>query len=385
MFAYRLLTGLRESRFLMRQSIPFLVLFLAASVVASSLASAEPPLATSKAEYRMLPRFFVTDAVIEAVHQATLAAETTGRIKAIYFDVDDVVEKGVVLLRFTDKTQQAGVARSQAQLKEAIARLTQAAAEDIRIQEVYKKKLVAKSALDKTQADVKAAQQRVKAAEADNKKAAEQLEYTVVRAPYAGIVVKRHVSVGERVQPGAALMTGFSLAKLRATASVPQSVVEAVRQQGEVSISIGRPVHTVGTSESTTLVSVTSKNITVYPYADAASHNFTVRTELASVPAGFYPGMFAKAKFVIGEVSRLLVPKSAVVHRSEVTAVYVVNKKGRVGFRAVRIGQQFGDEKTEGTGYSGETIEVLAGLQAGEHVALNPVQAGVLLKSQRVK
>jgi len=79
------------------------------------------------------------------------------------------------------------------------------------------------------------------------------------------------------------------------------------------------------------------------------------------------------------------VPKSAVVHRSEVTAVYVVNKKGRVGFRAVRIGQQFGDEKTEGTGYSGETIEVLAGLQAGEHVALNPVQAGVLLKSQRVK
>ena len=335
------------------------------TVVAFNSAFAEQPLAVSVAEKRVTPKLFVADAVIEAVHQATLAAETTGRIKQVLFDVDDVVEKGAILFRFTDKEQQADMSRAKAQLKEATARLQQAEAEDARIQSVFEKKLVAKSAVDKTRSDVKAASQRVKAAEADVKKAREQLEYTVVRAPYAGIVVKRHVNVGERVRPGTALMTGFSLAKLRATASVPQTVVEAIRQHGEVIISLGDSVDGQAT--------ISSNKLTVYPYADAKTHDFTVRAELASVPAGFYPGMFVKAKFVVGQLPRLLVPASAVVHRSEVTAVYVVAKDGQVGFRAVRVG-----EISEQS-----SIEILSGLTAGEQVALDPVKAGVLLMSQR--
>ncbi len=324
-------------------------------------------LAVATVEQQVKPDIFVADALIEAVHQATLAAETTGRITQIFFDVDDVVAQGDVLLRFTDKEQQAGLARAEAGQKEAVARLAQAQAEHTRIKSVFARKLVARSALDKSSADLKAAEQRVKAAEADLKEARQQLEYTVVRAPYAGIVVKRHVNVGERVRPGTPLMTGFSLAKLRATTSVPQSMVAAVRQHGEVRISIDRAEPVI------------SKDITVYPYADAASHNFTVRAELSSVPAGFYPGMFAKAYFVVGEKPRLLVPAGAVVHRSEVTAVYVVDAQGQVGFRAVRIGQSFADEA------AGKSVEVLAGLTLGEQVALNPVKAGALLKTQRMK
>ena len=347
-------------------AVPGLVLLL--TIAALSNAHAEESLAVSVAEKRVTPKLFVADAVIEAVHQATLAAETTGRIKAVLFDVDDVVSKGAVLLRFTDKGQQADMARAEAQLKESAARLQQAEAEHTRTQSVFEKKLVAKSAVDKTSADVKAARQRVKAAEADIKKAREQLEYTVVRAPYAGIVVKRHVNIGEQVRPGTPLMTGFSLAKLRATASVPQAMVEAVRQHGEVTISLHGE-----TSESANMVS--SDKLTVYPYANAKTHDFTVRAELASVPAGFYPGMFVKAQFVVGQASRLWVPTSVVVHRSEVTAVYVVDKDGRVSFRAVRVGSRANDG----------SIEVLAGLTVGEQVALDPVKAGVLLKAQRAK
>jgi RND family efflux transporter MFP subunit len=351
-----------------RCTVPGLVLVL--TLAALNNVSAEESLAVAIVEQRDTPKLFVADAVIEAVHQATMAAETTGRIKQIFFDVDDLVEKGAILLRFTDKEQQAGVARAEAQLKEALARLQQAEDEHTRIQSVFEKKLVAKSAVDKTLADVKAARQRVKAAEADNKKAQEQLEYTVVRAPYAGIVVERHVNEGERVQPGTPLMTGFSLAQLRATANVPQTVVEAVRQHGKVTISLN------GTKAGTTderVNSVSSDKLTVYPFANPKSHDFTVRAELSAVPAGFYPGMFAKARFVVGQVSRLIVPIASVVHRSEVTAVYVVDKQGRVEFRAVRVGAPADDG----------AIEVLAGLGAGEQVALDPVKAGVLLKAQR--
>lgn len=352
----------------LRRALPGLLL----SIIGMATAFAEEPLAVATAEKHLLPDVFVSDAVIEAVHRATLAAETTGRIRKIFFDVDDLVTKGEVLLRFTDKEQQAGMARATAAHKEAIARLRQAESEHARTESVYAKKLVAKSALDKSSADLKAAQQQVIATEAGLKTAREQLEYTVVRAPYAGIVVKRLVNVGERVRPGTPLMSGFSLDKLRATSSVPQSVVAAVRKHGEVSI-------TINSGQPALSPPVVSKDITVYPYADEKSHNFTVRAELSSVPEGFYPGMFAKALFVVGETSRLLVPASAIVHRSEVTAVYVVDKNGRVSFRAVRTGKQFIDDS------AGKTTEVLAGLNEGEQVALDPVKAGVLLKAQRAK
>lgn len=339
------------------------ILFLPLMLAAGQLFSAQAPLTTAPATTEIIADTYVADARIEAVHKATVAAETTGRIKEIYFDVDDVVEAGSILIRFTDTEQRAQLSRAQAAKKEAEARLNEAQEEHTRITAIYAQRLVPKSAMDKADADLKAARQRVIASEAGVKQAQEQLEYTVVRAPYAGIVVERHVNVGEPVRPGSPLMTGFSLAKLRATASVSQSVVEAVRQHSQAAIS-------VNSVKAPVLVS--GKAITIYPYADSVTHSFTVRMQLESVPEGFYPGMFAKATFTIGEKSGLFVPASAVVFRSEVTAVYVIDDQGRLSFRVVRLGHRLDDR-----------LQILAGLDEGELVAVDPVHAGILLKEQR--
>jgi hypothetical protein len=74
--------------------------------------------------------------------------------------------------------------------------------------------------------------------------------------------------------------------------------------------------------------------------------------------------MFVKAGFVVGEADRLLVPSSALVERGEMNALYVIGKDGSTSLRQVRIGHRFGEQR-----------EVLAGLAAGEHVALDPVAA----------
>jgi RND family efflux transporter MFP subunit len=340
-------------------------LVAALTMCAGWAVAAAPAFDTATVERETLPEVYVADAVIEAVQQATVAAETSGRIKEINFDVDDVVNKGDVLLRFTDKEQRAGLARARAAQQEAEARLQQAEAEHTRVKSVYAKKLVAKSALDKAVADLKAARQRVNAAKAEVKQAQQQLEYTVVRAPYSGIVVKRLVEVGENARPGTPLMAGFSLEKLRATTSVPQSVMTAVRRHGRVTVSVDTPQ---GPGQQ-----LDSDQLTVYPYADPVSHSFSVRIQLPKVEGGLYPGMFAKAAFVVGEQAQLLVPAQAVVHRSEVTAVYVVDEQGRIGFRQIRVG----------AAVNGDRLAVLAGLTAGEQVALDPVRAGVMLKDQR--
>jgi RND family efflux transporter MFP subunit len=355
------------------------VLLLIAEV---SQAAEQPPageslnvssLMVSRVTRQSVPENYIADAVIEAVNQATIAAETSGRIKEVLFDVDDVVEKGDVLIRFSDREQRASLSRANAQLKEAEARLSEAEAEQKRVKGVFAKKLVPQSAMDKANADLKAAKQRVNAARASVKQAQEQLSYTEVKAPYAGIVVKRHVEVGETARPGTPLMSGFSLEKLRATAIVPQNYVETIREIGKARVYQDQPLS--GQQDI-----VEAEKVSVFPYADPQSHGFKVRLQLPGNSTTYYPGMWIKAAFELGSKERLLVPAQAVVHRSEVTAVYVVAENGKVSFRQVRVGGLFPNKQ-----FDDNQREVLAGLHEGETVALDPVRAGVKLKEQRLR
>ncbi|MBK6377663.1 MAG: HlyD family efflux transporter periplasmic adaptor subunit [Xanthomonadales bacterium] len=57
----------------------------------------------------------------------------------------------------------------------------------------------------------------------------QQMDYTVVRAPYSGIVTARHVQIGESVRPGQPLISGVSLKDLRVSVQVPQSAIAPIR------------------------------------------------------------------------------------------------------------------------------------------------------------
>ncbi len=350
-------------------ALPWLVVLSAITGLSAAARAADLPFETATVSEQTVAEVYVADAVIEAVNRATIAAETSGRIEEIYFDVDDEVKKGDVLLRFSDKEQRARLAQAEARLREAEARQREAEAEQKRVAGVFAKKLVSQSAMDKANANLKAARQRVEAARAAVRQAREQLSYTVVRAPYAGIVVERHVEKGEMARPGTPLMTGFSLEHLRASASVPQNVMSAVRKIRKARISLRDPLQ-----PGRRIAEVAAEKVTVFPFADEKSHDFKVRLQLPEDHAVYYPGMFVKAVFDVGSAQKLLVPARAVVHRSEVTAVYVVDDNGRVSFRQVRVGGRL---------IHGDQLQALAGLNAGERVALDPVHAGVVLKEQR--
>ena len=83
--------------------------------------------------------------------------------------------------------------------------------------------------------------------------------------------------------------------------------------------------------------------------------------------SGVAPGMFARAHLALvggASESRLGVPLASVIRRTELDAVYVVDGKGTVRLRQVRLGRTVGDR-----------VEILAGLAEGERVALNPILA----------
>ena len=214
--------------------------------------------------------------------------------------------------------------------------------------------------MDKATTALKQAQAGEKAAEAAAQQTLQQLEYTLIKAPYNGIVTERQVEVGESVQPGQPLISGLSLEQMRISVDVPQNLVESIRQERKAQAKIGGQW-------------IMAEDVTVFPVADPRSDTFKVRLRLPAGVEGVFPGMYMKVGFVAGSQPALVVPLSAVVLRSEVVAVYVVDAGGRVHFRHIRLGSPAGRAH----------VSVLSGLDEGELVATDPVAAGILLKSQR--
>lgn len=327
------------------------------ALVWAQAAHASPPFETVTVAYEEAPRERVWDGRIEAVNQGTVSAQTSGRVAELPFDVNDFVEAGAVVMRFTDTEQRAALNGAEAALAEARARLANAQTEFERAEKMIVNNTISQSRFDQVKAERDSARARLDAAVAGVEAAKEQLEYTVVRAPYAGIVSERHVELGELVSPGQPLISGLSLQSLRVNVDVPQSMFRAVHTIGKAFVYIGGE-------------RIAAESLTFFPVADMGSNTFRVRVNLPDGAATLYPGMFVKVGFVVGETRRLLVPVDAIVRRSELSGVYV-SDGDRVALRQVRLGRT----------YDG-SIEVLAGLDAGETIAANPVEAAIWLKER---
>jgi multidrug efflux pump subunit AcrA (membrane-fusion protein) len=141
--------------------------------------------------------------------------------------------------------------------------------------------------------------------------------------------------------------------------SVPQGEVAAIREHARAAVLLD-----AGTR-------IEAKSVTVFPSADPQTHAFRVRVELPAQETGLHPGMTVKTAFVVGTTERLLLPRDALVQRSEVSGVYVI-EGARVSLRQLRLGHRYGDR-----------VEVLAGLAAGETYATDPVAAGLWLAQAR--
>ena len=334
------------------RSLVLIAVFASGSVLAANT----PPLETTPAVLGTTAIERVFDGIVEAVHQATVSAQTAGRIQEVNYDVDDFVEAGSIMIRFTDVEQQTDLQRAQAELAGSRARLVEANEEYNRAENLKERGLGSQRDLDRALAASKSAAASVASAESAVISARQQLEYTVVRAPYSGIVTQRHIEVGETVSRGQALISGLSLEKLRVTVDLPQRVASQVRLDPRAAV--------LAESER-----IMPASITLFPIADPVTNTFRVRLELPDGQFGLFPGMFVKAAFEVGAAERLLIPAAAMVRRSEVIAVYVF-ADGNVRLRQIRVGDTFGDR-----------VEVLAGLQEGEQVALDPVQAGIYAKT----
>jgi RND family efflux transporter MFP subunit len=338
--------------------IPTLALVACGSPEPQATAPRPAELTTLTVEPQVAPLERLLDGRIEAVNQGTVAAQTAGRVTEVLYDVNDFVPAGAVIVRLRATEQRAGLQQAEAALRAAEARDKEAQQRFERVSAMYDNRLIPKAQLDEAAANRDAARAQLASSRAALSSAREGVAYTEVRAPYAGVVTRRHVEPGETVAPGTLLMSGLSLQYLRVAVDVPQSVVEQVRHIRKAAVYVGGR-------------RIEAAKLTVFPEAATDSNTFRARIELPENASDLYPGMFVKVAFVIGETRRLLVPRSALVERGEITAVYVVHDDGRTSLRQLRLGHRFGEQ-----------VEVLSGLAAGERIATDPLAASRLLQPE---
>lgn len=328
-----------------------LATLIAIALCAMLEAHAAQELKTEVIAYREVDERYSVDGVVEAVKQSTVAAQISGRIVAIGFDVGDSVKQGAVIVRIDEREVADAYAGSQAQIAQAQAALRNAQSIHERTRQLFGQKFVSQAALDRALADYKAAQAQLEAATALGSQAATVKGYATVVAPYSGVVAQRHVELGEMVTPGKPLMTGFDPRDMRVVASVPQRDLAAAKQGGAARVEF-----------PALAITVAGGNVTFLPAADVQTHTTRVRVNLPQRVAGAYPGMFARVHFTTGRAQKLVIPAAAVVRRSELTAVYVVGDAGALKLRQIRLGEAAGEAG----------IEVLAGLSPGDRIALEP-------------
>ncbi len=176
------------------------------------------------------------------------------------------------------------------------------------------------------------------------------MSFTKVRAPFDGVVVSKLAEPGSMAAPGVPLLVVEDPSHFRLEAQVDESKIGAVKLGEAVAV----VVDSLGNQP------IVGKVTQIVPAADPSSRTFTVKIDLPPNPQ-MRTGLFGRASFPRGERQAIAIPKSAVLSRGQMQAVYVIGSDQLASLRFVTLGMASGDQ-----------VEVLSGLQNGDRIVTQP-------------
>jgi len=325
----------------------------------SALLVALPALAATPATYTVgsssQDSSYAATGTVEAVRQGTLGAQVSGRVLEVLVRSGDAVRAGQALIRIEADDAADAATAGTATASGATARLASARADFERAQRLRSQDYISVAALQRSEAALHSAEADAQAAGAAASSARTRAAWRTVTAPYAGYVTDVLVAAGDLATPGRPLVALYAPGALRVIAQVPEGIAGTLQSTKPALLASADPGKPALQVSSWSVVSA----------VDPATHSVEVRAEL---PAGaqLQPGQFARLLLPLkGVAAGLRIPTGAVLTRSEVTAVYVVDANGAAHLRQVRLGP-----------VEGAQVAVLSGLQGGEKIALDPVAAG---------
>jgi len=297
-----------------------------ASVQAAGGASAGTPILTASG-------------YLVARHQSVISSKIQGRLSALYVEEGSIVKQGEVIARLENPDFVASINKSKADIEYARANLAEMQRQARLQAGLFKEKVVSKDSLDAADSRVQLAQATLAQDEAVLKMEETQLEFTEIRAPFSGVVVKKMTEVGESVAPippgvnistsSGAIVAIADMNSLEAEVDVNEANVGQLTQGDPADITVQAiPDHTY-------------KGVLrqVIPTADRTKATVTVKVSILDKDRLIKPEMSCNVTFLEPKkgdqketVAMRIVtaPKDAIVTRNGKQVVYVIeNNKAR--------------------------------------------------------
>ncbi len=347
--------------------IPVSALVLLAGCSHQNPAPAIPP--TTRAELvrsvaEQTPQTIPTTGTIHAKETAVVSAQVPANIRQVLVQAGDRVRAGQLLVTLDDAAMQSAVHQATAaqtavekQQAAAQANAQLAAGTLARYQILKDEKSVSPQEFDEVQQRSQAAALQLQALQAQSAEARAavdgaraQLEYTVLRAPFSGVITARMADPGTLATPGVPLLQVDRDGPLQLYTTVDESLIGAVHLGMKVPANI----------EGIDAAGLSGTVAEIVPAADPASHSFLVKLDLPEVKY-LRAGMYAKAGFPGAAKQMILAPQSALAMRGSLTCVYALDQAGVAQLRYVTVGTRYGDQ-----------AEILSGVAAGETLVNEP-------------
>jgi RND family efflux transporter MFP subunit len=319
---------------------------------------------------------------VTARRQATVSAKITGKVRTVLIEEGQVVEAGEILATLDDSETRADVALRRAQVAAARAGLAEiqsalanAEREFERQRELEARKLTSIAALDtaRTQAEALRArlasqQSQVKVTEESLDVARVQLDNTIVRAPFAGVVTVKAAQPGEMISPisagGGSIRTGIGTIVDMESLEIQVDVSEAYINR----VQAGQPVEAVLNAYPDWRIP--AEVIAIVPTADRSKATVKVRIALQTRDPRIVPEMGVRVAFLedqpaatataaVAPSRGVLVPPAAIRQDAGADVIYVV-VDGHAERRTVTLG-----------GTQGDSRQVLRGVSGGEAVIVD--------------
>jgi RND family efflux transporter MFP subunit len=316
------------------------------------------------AQKKTVPDWLDAVGNVRAAQTSQVSSQMMGTIIEIRSHEGDRVQNGQVLAIIDDAQPRSAADQATAALAVAEKEVSAADSDLIlaqttlqRYQQLYDKKSVSPQEFDEIKARFQSTEARRDMARAGQTQASavltqaqNSLSYTRIRAPFSGIVTEKKADAGTLASPGMPLFTLEDTRSFRLEVTVDESDIRLVHvgQIGPVTIdALGN-------------IQLPGKIMQIVPAADTASRSFLVKVELPA-DTRLRSGLFGRARFPRGERPALLIPATALLARGQLQGVYVLDSNQIAGLRYITIGKT-----------TGEQVEVLAGLQAGEKLVAEP-------------
>lgn len=330
----------------------------------------------------VLTREYVAD--VQAVRNVELRARVKGFLEKIYVDEGQRVKKGQPLFRITDTEYRTRLDRLRAGRSDANAQAQVATLELERVRMLTRENIISKTELDVALAKLRSAQARVKEAGSGESNAALMLSYTLVRAPFDGVVNREPLKVGSLVDDGTLLTTVTDARDIFAYFNVSEAeYLEYIKTRDQDSARATNQVRLVLADGS--LYAPPGKIETVESQFKAGTGAIAFRARFANHKSLLKHGATGKVRLANTVADALLVPQKAVFEQQDKNYVYVVDAQGTVrqrnfvpqsrldAFYVVKSGLKAGDTIV---------CEGIQDLRDGERITTRPVTLNSLAMGQ---